>query len=103
MAILLQKRPPEVRLYNFNFNELPEFVNGDTIASVLSVTASIVAGTGNPPSQGAPSIGTGANAGKVFITLVGGDPNITVQYLCKITTVGGSTLECLGYLEILPV
>lgn len=103
MAITLQKRPPESRLLKFNFNLYAELVNGDTIASVTGVTGTIVSGTGSLPTQGSPSIGTGADKGKVLITFSGGSPNLMIQYLCQIVTAGGSTLEELGYLQILSV
>ena len=95
--ITLQKRPPEIRNYTFDFSLFPEMVNGDTINSVLAVVGTIIQGTGGIPTQSAP----GFTNTTVFLTLTGGSANIIVQYSCKVTTAGGATLEMLGNLRLL--
>ena len=89
----LQKYASESRVYAISYQNFPEIINGDALASVDSVVCDPTGLT-----IGSPTI-VGSN---VQFNLSVGSPNTNYNVSAIATTVGGAILEGVGVLYILP-
>jgi len=84
----------ETRNYSFQFNQRTEIINGDTISSINSITATP---TTTPPL----SLGTQTISGTQVLCVISSGLSGTTYYVsCLITTSSGAVLECFGSLLV---
>jgi len=90
MATTLLKYNTEIRTFAFNYEEMPEIVAGQTLASatITATPAGLTIGT--------PSI----SGGKVFFVVTGGTAGVTYDIQCLATTSSGSKLLGCGLLAV---
>lgn len=91
MADTLVAHPGEVRKYTWDFSLFPEVVAGDTLTGTPTITASPAGLTIGSPSISGPRV-------TALITV--GAATASYLTVCAAATAGGSTLECLGRLEV---
>jgi hypothetical protein len=91
MPTVLTKYQEEARTYSFDFSQVPEIVNGDTIASVISVTAS---------PDGLTITAHSISGTKVLVSIQDGVPTTVYDVVCLIQTSSSAIVEGLGELVI---
>lgn len=92
---ILNKHPDETRLYDFDFSAEPEIVALDTLATVTSVTATRVNGSGTL------TLSSGIISGaRVQFTIAGGTAGDDFTIECIAVTAASRVMVGCGKLEV---
>jgi hypothetical protein len=89
---ILPKYVQEVRIFEMDFSQRTEIVEGDILTGVASITSSPTGLT-----IGSPVV----NASNVQFSIAGGVSGQFYSIACVVSTLAGATLECTGSLEVL--
>ena len=95
LSMTLEKHPSEARLYDFDFSAQVEIAAGDTIASVISATATRLNGGGTLTLAA-----TGFSGPRVQVTISGGLDGDDYTVTATVLTTAGRTLVGCGRLEV---
>lgn len=93
MPTTLFKYPSEIRSYSFDFSSFEEIAEGDTIASIISVTA-----TPDGLTLGTRSI----DGATVRVVISDGTGGTVYRVNCLVATSSGARIEGQGFLQLLP-
>lgn len=94
----LPKTVLESRIFLFDFSQQPEIVAGETIVGIVGGNA-----TATPSGElvlSAATVGSGAQAGMVLVTISGGVLNSRYLLKIRVTLSNGAVIEGAGVLSI---
>jgi hypothetical protein len=94
MPGMLTKKAGEVETFAFEFKQRAELVAGDTLTGTPTVSA-----TPSGLTLGSPFL----SGSQVRVTISGGTSGTQYLVTCTVVTAGGSTLQSVGPLNVVPV